>query len=100
MIAPTLVSNGVQSIGFKPTTSSSWYVGSTAVLLNEDGTISSIWWILFYMSIDETIGVFAEVLRPVRDGGQDGAHQQEDDGHDDQDDVAVRCNIELKLLRR
>ena len=52
------------------------------------------------MSIDETIGVFAEVLRPVRDGGQDGAHQQEDDGHDDQDDVAVRCNIELKLLRR
>ena len=52
------------------------------------------------MSIDETIGVFAEVLRPVRDGGQDGAHQQEDDGHDDQDDVAVRCNIELKMLRR
>ena len=52
------------------------------------------------MSIDETIGVFAEVLRPVRDGGQDGAHQQEDDGHDDQDDVAVRCNVELKMLRR
>lgn len=48
-----------------------------------------------YLSVNESLCMVLEISRSVRDGGEDGAHQEEDDGHDDQDDVAVGGYVKL-----
>ena len=55
----------------------------------------SVWVNKGYLSVDEPLVVVLEVSRSIGDGGEDGAHLEKDDGHDDEDDVAVSGHVKL-----